>query len=61
MKRILFVTDSHLLNTKSVDFACYIALLTHSALAGLFVEEEMLELVPLTGYKHTYVNEVKSD
>ena len=46
MEKIIFVTNGHLLNTQSVDFACYLAQRTHSGLTGMFLEEDKLELVP---------------
>ncbi len=39
MKKIILVLNSQQIGTGSVEFACYIANLTHSGLTGLFIEE----------------------
>jgi hypothetical protein len=38
MEKILMALDAQQLNTNAIDFACYIAKLTHSKLTGLFLE-----------------------
>jgi nucleotide-binding universal stress UspA family protein len=38
MEKILLALDAQQLNTNTIDFACYIAKLTHSKLTGLFLE-----------------------
>ena len=38
MEKILLAMDAMNLNTNVIDFACYIARLTHSRLTGIFLE-----------------------
>lgn len=38
MEKILFVTDAVKLNMQHLDFACFLANLTHSTLTGIFLE-----------------------
>ncbi len=38
MEKILFVTDAVKLNMQHLDFACFLANLTHSRLTGIFLE-----------------------
>ena len=38
MEKLLLALDAQQLNTNTIDFACYIAKLTHSKLTGLFLE-----------------------
>jgi hypothetical protein len=59
MEKIIFIANNHVLNTKSIDFACYLAGLSRSKLTGAFVEEEVPELLPAADYGHSYLKEVK--
>src|SRR6478672_1769953 len=59
MKEITFITTGLSQNTKSIDFACYVAEQNQAALTGLFLEEDALELVPPLEPKHSYFNEVR--
>ncbi|OCX54011.1 hypothetical protein BEL04_06980 [Mucilaginibacter sp. PPCGB 2223] len=52
MKKILLAIDAERLNQKSVDFACYLAQLTGSPLAGMFLEDIRSKNVP--GLKFAY-------
>lgn len=45
MKRILVAIDTKQVNVHLIDFACYIARLTHSRLTGVFLDAETAELV----------------
>ncbi|MCQ6959161.1 universal stress protein [Mucilaginibacter aquariorum] len=52
MKRILLAIDTEKLDRKSLDFGCYLAQLTHSALTGVFLGERRFE--PESGVKFAY-------
>jgi nucleotide-binding universal stress UspA family protein len=39
MEKILLAQDAQCLNTSAIDFACYLARLTHSRLTGVFLED----------------------
>ena len=43
MRKVLLAVDSLNLNMASIDFACYIALLTKSRLTGVFLENILVE------------------
>jgi nucleotide-binding universal stress UspA family protein len=43
MKKILLVGNAANIDTHAVDFACYIAAITHSSLTGLLLQDELLE------------------
>ncbi|HUQ96857.1 MAG TPA: universal stress protein [Chitinophagaceae bacterium] len=58
-KKSYFAANGHLLNTTSVDFACYLAQLTGSGLMGLFIEEDILELVPPPVASPSYFQGIK--
>lgn len=46
MKKVLVAIDAKNVNMKVLDFACYIARLTHSNLTGVFLDkEQMLETI----------------
>lgn len=45
MKRVLVAIDARQANVNVLDFACYMARLTHSRLTGVFLEPEMPEPV----------------
>ncbi len=49
MEKILLALDAVNLNTNAIDFACFIAKLTHSRLTGVFLEGLLDErpLVPV--------------
>lgn len=42
MKKVLVAVDARKVNMKLLDFACYIARLTHSSLTGVFLENAQL-------------------
>jgi hypothetical protein len=44
MKRILYITDSIKPDTSTLDFACYLCNLSHSALTGIFLENLVNEV-----------------
>lgn len=43
MEKILLALDAQRLNTSTIDFACFVAKLTHSKLTGLFLENILQE------------------
>jgi hypothetical protein len=45
MKRVLVAIDARQVNINVIDFACYIAKLTHSKLTGVFLDTEIREPV----------------
>jgi hypothetical protein len=45
MKRVLVAIDARQVNINVLDFACYIATLTHSKLTGVFLDTEVQEPV----------------
>lgn len=47
MEKILLAIDAQNLHMSSVDFACYLARLTHSGLTGVFLENLLYEERPL--------------
>ncbi len=47
MKKILVAVDHREININVLDFACYIAKLTHSKLAGVFVDKKELQEQPM--------------
>lgn len=53
MEKILVAVDAAHNNDKLMDFACYIARLTHSGLTGVFLEEEVKPEISLWA---TYAN-----
>lgn len=57
MEKILLAMDAINLNTNSIDFACFIAKLTHSRLTGVFLEGLMDDrpLVPASGFDQATV------
>ncbi|OJW80919.1 MAG: hypothetical protein BGO69_19740 [Bacteroidetes bacterium 46-16] len=63
MQKILFVTDAMRLNTNTIDFASYIAKMTQSKLAGIFLDNLKYESTPqIKEYMGTaYVESIVSD
>ena len=59
MKKISFITTGLSPDTKSIDFACYMASLTEAALTGVFLKEDSQELVPHREPKHSYFKDIK--
>ncbi|CAL1518877.1 hypothetical protein [Chitinophaga sp. MM2321] len=44
MEKILFITDAVTFRRESLDFACFLASLTHSSITGVFLQNQELEL-----------------
>ena len=53
MKKILLTLNSQKINSSTIDFACYITMLTKSKLTALFIKDKELEL-PAAAYKKVY-------
>lgn len=57
MQRILLVLDHDHADSPSIDFGCYLAKTTGSPLAGIFIKETALELIPRIETDHPYLTE----
>lgn len=52
MEKILVAIDANQINTHVLDFACFIAKLTHSKLTGIFLESDEKTMVPVEESLH---------
>ena len=54
MEKILLALKADEVNVQAVEFACYIAKLTNSKITGVFLENELVEDIPVRKSFHGY-------